>query len=52
VDYRQCLSYELFYLYVDPSEVEISQIHVAVRQYVYCENILPFAKANLEKRRG
>src|SRR6185436_800934 len=33
----------------DLLEVEISQIHVAVRQYVDGENIFPFAETNLEE---
>src|SRR5258705_12370072 len=33
----------------DLLEVEISQIHVAIRQDVYGENIFPFAETNLEK---
>jgi hypothetical protein len=30
-------------------EVEVSEVHVAVRQYVDGENVLPFVEANLEK---
>src|SRR5258707_6501865 len=36
----------------DRFEVEISQIHVALRQYVYGENVLAFAERNLEKLRS
>src|SRR5690348_13534195 len=32
-------------------EVEISQIHVAVRQYVNRENIFPFVETDFEKLR-
>jgi hypothetical protein len=37
---------------VDLFEVEISQIHVAIRQYVYGENVLAFAERNCEKLRS
>jgi hypothetical protein len=37
---------------VDWFEIEISQIHVAVRQDVYGENIFPFAEPNSEKLRS
>src|SRR5258708_30618186 len=36
---------------VDLFEVEISQIHVAIRQYVYGENVFPSAETNFEKLR-
>jgi len=32
-------------------EVEVSEVHVAVRQYVYGENVLAFAERNFEKLR-
>jgi hypothetical protein len=35
--------------FVDLFEVEISQIHVSVLQYVYGENIFPFAQTDFEK---
>jgi hypothetical protein len=38
--------------FVNPFEVEISQIHVSVRQYVYGENIFPFAQTDFEKLRS
>jgi hypothetical protein len=34
---------------VDTFEVEISQIHITERQYVYGENVLAFAEADFEK---
>jgi hypothetical protein len=34
---------------MDRFEVEIGQIHVSVRQYVYGEKILPFAQMDFEK---
>ena len=37
---------------MDGFEVEISQIHVAVRHYVYGENIFPFAQTDFEKLRS
>ena len=37
---------------LDLFEVEISQIHVAVRQYVYGENVLAFTEMNFEKLRS
>src|SRR5580658_7131993 len=36
----------------DRFEVEISQIHVSVRQYVYGENIFPFSQADFEELRS
>jgi hypothetical protein len=36
---------------VELFEVETSQIHVAVRQYVYGEDVFPFVETNLEKLR-
>jgi len=33
-------------------EIEISQVHAAVRQYVHGKNIFPFAQMNFEKLRG
>ena len=33
-------------------EVEISQIHVSLGQYVYGENIFPFAQTDFEKLRS
>ena len=39
-------------LFVDRFEVEISQIHVTVRQYVYGEIVLPLAERNFEKLRS
>src|SRR5580658_8654713 len=38
--------------FVDRFEVEISQIHVSVRQYVYGENVPPFAEMNFEELRS
>jgi hypothetical protein len=38
--------------YANLFEVEISQIHVALRQYVYGENVLAFAEMNFEKLRS
>ena len=37
---------------VDLFEVEISQIHVPASQYVYSENIFPFAEMNFEELRS
>jgi hypothetical protein len=37
---------------VDRIELEISQIHIAVGQYVHGENVFPLAEANLEKPRS
>src|ERR1700683_183831 len=39
-------------LSADWLEVEISQIHVAVRHYMHRENIFPFAQADFEKLRS
>jgi hypothetical protein len=36
---------------VDGFKVEISQIHVTVRQYVYGGNVLAFGEMNFEKLR-
>jgi len=36
----------------DRFEVEISQVHVSVRQYVHGENIFPFAQVDFEKLRS
>jgi hypothetical protein len=36
----------------DLFEVEISQVHITVRQYVHGENISPFVETNLEKLRS
>jgi hypothetical protein len=34
---------------MDAFESEISQIHVAIGQYVYRKNVFPFAERDLEK---
>jgi hypothetical protein len=36
-------------LYADLFEIEISQIHVSVGQYVHGENIVPFSQTDFEK---
>src|SRR5258708_3863543 len=39
-------------LWVNRFEVEISQVHVSVRDYVHGENIFPFTERNFEKLRS
>jgi len=48
---RLTLTYDnrAFHLFGGPLEVEICEVHVAAGQYVYGENVFPFAEANFEK---